>query len=111
MDRTPSKAPRRAAWLCASPRARHAFCCHCVHYAQTIYFLGPGCFIHLQPPVRCDKTRNDVVVDNRRHNQLRDLAWSIVKQQEDPAERSRVRREDADALLTREVRRLISTRA
>lgn len=81
-------------------------CCHCVHCALTSYFLDPR-----QLPVRCDKTGNDVVVDNRRHNQLRDLAWSIVKQQEDPAERSRVRREDAAALLTHEVRRLISTRA
>ena len=86
-------------------------CCHGVHCALTSSFLGPGCFNHVQQPVRCDKTRNDVVVDNRRHNQLRDLAWSIVKQQEDPAERSRVRREDAAALLTHEVRRLILSRA
>ena len=108
MDRTPSKAPRRAAWLCASPRAHHT--------SAVIVFTGlllprSWLFHPLALPVCCDKTRNDVVVDNRRHNQLRDLAWSIVKQQEDPAERSRVRREDAAALLTHEVRRLILSRA
>lgn len=86
-------------------------CCHRVHCALTSYFIGTDCLIHLQLPVCCDKTRNDVNVDNRRHNQLRDLAWAIVKQQEDPAERSRVRREDAAALLTREVHRIFSTRA
>ena len=68
-------------------------------------------YIHLQLPVRFDKTRNYVFFNNRRHNQLRDLAWSIVKQQEDPAKRTRVRREDAAGLLAHEVRGLVSARA